>query len=202
MGHSHNAFLDACDYNSATNTCAMDGADKVGCSGPGCPTSNPAYQYVQASDVQPYFTMAETYAFGDRMFQTNEGPSFPAHQYILSGTSRIAAASNTAVADNPANNNAMAGCLAPPGSTEDAIDISQASPKTQLTTLTFPLCFEHATLTDLLDTASFSVEVLRTIGGLDLDRAGCDPAHVPTLFRRRKLRRYRVQRTGLDQLQP
>jgi hypothetical protein len=71
----------------------MNGADLVG----GAPNANcppyPQYQYVQQSDVQPYFTMAETYTFGDRMFQTSEGPSFPAHQYILSGTSAISATS-------------------------------------------------------------------------------------------------------------
>ena len=52
----------------------MNTADLIGC-GPtqNCPTY-PQYQYVQQSDVQPYFTMAETYTFGDRMFQTNQGP--------------------------------------------------------------------------------------------------------------------------------
>ena len=48
-----------------------------------------AYGYVPHNEVTPYFEMAEQYAFADRMFQTNEGPSFPAHQYIVSGTSAI-----------------------------------------------------------------------------------------------------------------
>ena len=52
--------------------------------------SGPALSYVKRKDVLPYFVMAEQYAFADRMFQTNEGPSFPAHQYIVSGTSTIA----------------------------------------------------------------------------------------------------------------
>ena len=87
LGHGHDSFLHACDWNPSTG-CAMDGADLIGCSpSQDCPT-DPQYQYVQASDVQPYFTMAETYTFGDRMFQTNQGPSFPAHQYILAGTFR------------------------------------------------------------------------------------------------------------------
>src|ERR1039458_8260577 len=60
------------------------------------PPLYPQYQYVQASDVQPYFTLAESYTFGDRMFQTNQGPSFAAHQYIISGTSAI---SETSVFD-------------------------------------------------------------------------------------------------------
>src|SRR5208337_2130094 len=76
LGHDHPAFLKACDYNPSTNTCAMDGADKEGCAPHADCPPNAQYQYVQQSDVQPYFTMAETYTFGDRMFQTNQGPSF------------------------------------------------------------------------------------------------------------------------------
>ena len=167
LGHSHGAFVGACDYNSSTNTCAMDGGDKVGCSGSGCPTNAP-YQYVQASDVQPYFTMAETYTFGDRMFQTNEGPSFPAHQYIISGASAVCVPGNCPAgitstifaANNPSNNarsdgTYWAGCLAPPGSEIEAIDTGNPDPSTPTTVIT-QLCFEHPTLTDLLDAASLS----------------------------------------------
>ncbi|MFY9904254.1 MAG: alkaline phosphatase family protein [Terriglobales bacterium] len=180
VGHSHSAFLDICDYNSASNSCAMDGADKIPCTGQGCPAScpqNPAvptcpqFQYVQASDVQPYFTMAETYAFGDRMFQTNEGDSFPAHQYILSGTSRICAppdypcpsgiTDNITISDNPdgdsrsGSSDEWAGCLAPPSAQINSIDISEPNP-TSPQTLISQLCFDHPTLTDLLDTANIS----------------------------------------------
>ncbi len=154
LDHVHASFLQACDYNSANNTCAMDGAYQIGCGPSGCPTY-PQYQYVQPSDVQPYFTMAETYTFGDRMFQTNEGPSFPAHQYILAGTSRIDATSTISAADNPLNTGGQSGCLAAPGADIDAIDISQASPETPETLIT-QLCFEHPTLTDLLDAANLS----------------------------------------------
>ena len=40
-------------------------------------------------------------AFGDRMFQSNQGPSFPAHQYILSGTSAVTTGSSLLAAENP-----------------------------------------------------------------------------------------------------
>jgi len=36
---------------------------------------------------QPYFDIATNYGFANYMFQTNEGPSFPAHQFIFGGTS-------------------------------------------------------------------------------------------------------------------
>jgi phospholipase C len=160
LSHTHDAFLQACVYNPATNSCAMNGADLVGCA-PNCPT-NAAYQYVDNStgDIQPYFDMAETYTFGDRMFQTNEGPSFPAHQYIISGTSRTGESNPIAVADNIGNNQrdgtAWAGCLAPPGSYANGIDITNLDPRAQLNPINYPLCFEHPTLTDLLDTAGLS----------------------------------------------
>ena len=45
------------------------------------------YSYVLQSDVQPYFDIATNYGFANYMFQTNEGPSSEAHQFIFSGTS-------------------------------------------------------------------------------------------------------------------
>jgi phospholipase C len=121
--------------------------------------------------IQPYFTMAETYAFGDRMFQTNEGDSFPAHQYILSGTSRICAppeypcpsgfTDTITIADNPdddtrpGSGDEWAGCLAPPGAKINSIDISQPNPTYPQAVIT-QLCFDHPTLTDLLDAANLS----------------------------------------------
>src|ERR1022692_3478255 len=59
LGHSHSAFVQACDLHASTNTCAMDRADQDECNpSADCP-ANPEYQYVQQSDVQPYCTMAE-----------------------------------------------------------------------------------------------------------------------------------------------
>jgi phospholipase C len=55
-----------------------------------CPPRDVAsYGYVPRGETQPYWTMAERYTFADEMFQTNQGPSFPAHQYLVSGTSTI-----------------------------------------------------------------------------------------------------------------
>jgi phospholipase C len=78
----------------------MDGANliPVAC-GEVCPP-NPQFKYVKASDVAPYFRMAEQYAFADRMFQTNQGASFPAHQFILAETSAPTTTSNLFVAED------------------------------------------------------------------------------------------------------
>lgn len=156
LSHAHSAFTEMCDLNSSTQVCAMDGADLIT---PSCATgvtncwpANPQFMYVNPADVQPYFQMAEQYVFADRMFQTNQGPSFPAHQFILSGTSAPAVGSNLFVAENPtgavnANNNT--GCTAPPAEYVNVINpMGTESP-------TYP-CFEHPTLTDLLDTANIT----------------------------------------------
>jgi hypothetical protein len=47
----------------------------------------PSYSYVRKSDVQPYFNIATAYGFANYMFQSNEGMSMPAHQFLFTGTS-------------------------------------------------------------------------------------------------------------------
>jgi phospholipase C len=153
LSHAHSAFVAMYDGGK------MDGADKIpiGCKAGvlGCPPPNPQFQYVNPSDVQPYFQLAETYTFGDRMFQTNQGPSFPAHQFIISGTSapsptsNLFASENVVLPPNPGSNTA-AGCAGPPGETVAMIDATGSEATRQ-----FP-CFEHPTLTDLLDTSGIT----------------------------------------------
>jgi phospholipase C len=149
-GHSHGAFKAMCDLNSATGQCRMDGADLIPVS---CPTGMQDYctfAYVNPSDVQPYFQLAEQYTFADRMFQTNQGPSFPAHQFIISGTSAPSIGSDLFAAENPNNPNGgtpNAGCDAPAAYTVKLIDPTGSE------TANNPIypCFEHKTLTDLLE---------------------------------------------------
>jgi phospholipase C len=45
------------------------------------------YAYVPLSETAPYWTLAQRYTLADRMFQSNTGPSFPAHQYMIAGQS-------------------------------------------------------------------------------------------------------------------
>ncbi len=145
--HSHGSFEKMCDLNSA-GQCQMDGADliPVACN-PGatdCPAPDLTFGYVDPTDVQPYFQMAEQYTFADRMFQTNQGPSFPAHQFIISGTSAPSAGSNLFASENP---NMSAGCYAPVGSMVRLID--QNGSETSNPPI-YP-CLEHQTLSDLLE---------------------------------------------------
>jgi phospholipase C len=65
----------------------------------------PSYSFVQRSDAQPYVDIAANYGFANYMFQTNEGPSFEAHQFLFTGTSAPVAPGKTNyldfVAENP-----------------------------------------------------------------------------------------------------
>lgn len=82
-------------------------------------TAKHPFHYVDPAEVQPYFEMAEQYTFADRMFQTHQGPSFPAHQFIIAGTSAPTATSDLFAAENvgfPTNagSNMEAGCARRP----------------------------------------------------------------------------------------
>jgi len=144
LDHSHHGF--ATEYNGG----AMNGFDTEGSSActSGCPPANVrAYGYVPQSEVQPYFAMAQQYTFADRMFQTNQGPSFPAHQYIIAGTSAPATGSALFASENPfkPGGGGTGGCDSPAGSLVALIDPSGSEAQQ-----TYP-CFEHQTLFDLLD---------------------------------------------------
>jgi phospholipase C len=142
LSHTHQAFVDMYDGGR------MDGADliPVECNlgVTNCAPPNAQFSYVNPSEVQPYFSLAEQYTFADRMFQTNQGPSFPAHQFILSGTSAPSAGSPLFAAENPLQTTDT-GCTAPKGQTIPLID-----PSGNETARAYP-CYEHPTLTDLLD---------------------------------------------------
>ena len=153
LSHAHAAFVAMYDGGN------MDGANKVRVSckkgAQDCPPANPQFKYVDNSTglLDPYFQMAEQYTFGDRMFQTNQGPSFPAHQFIISGTSAPSSDSDLFAAENPggiSNAGGNTGCTAPSGEVVAMIDPS-GSEATKL----YP-CFEHRTLVDYLDDRGIS----------------------------------------------
>ncbi len=151
LSHAHSAFVSMYDGGK------MDGANLIACTPVAeCPPTahpNPQYHYVIQTDVAPYFAMAEQYTFGDRMFQTNEGPSYPAHQFIFAGTSAPSPTSPLFAAENPVNSaSEPVGCIAPVDNTVTMID---ASGNESAQAPQYP-CFEHATLSDLLDTKGLS----------------------------------------------
>jgi len=120
----------ACPKNQIQYPCPFDLTKKTDCS---------QYTYVENTQsdpvVQPYWDIAEKYGFANYFFQTNQGPSLPAHQFLFAGTSVPVYPSDTHyhakggvnyyyhddfVAENPSDSNQNdkipgddTGCIAP-----------------------------------------------------------------------------------------
>jgi phospholipase C len=180
--HTHTGFVDMCDPDPVTMECRNTGAWR---------TSVPAgssYAYVANPPVknydgsaghvlQPYLTLAKQYGWANYMYQTNQGPSYPAHQFMFSGTSAPTEADDAKsifVAEN-FNNLVLgkeAGCLVPASATNAMIspDVGATPPSsctvfpgavkecpvtnTKLVYPTDPVgsfCFEHKTMANVLD---------------------------------------------------
>jgi phospholipase C len=104
INHSHDQFLE--DYDNGLG----DGFDQEinkftrGCANainePSCwilygaAHLQTAFAYVPHGEIKPYWAMARRYALADRTFQSNNGPSYPSHQYMIAGEAGT-------VADNP-----------------------------------------------------------------------------------------------------
>jgi phospholipase C len=53
---------------------------------PVCPQQTYVSGTYDNSIVFPYFDIATKYGFANYFFQTNQGPSMPAHQFLFTGT--------------------------------------------------------------------------------------------------------------------
>src|SRR6516165_10826513 len=98
ISHAHTSFVTEYaggkmnGFDLAVSRCAKPGA---------CPPPNlRAYAKVPLNEAKPYWDMAHYWVLADRMFQTNQGPSFPAHQYTISGTSTLTTGSSLRAAEN------------------------------------------------------------------------------------------------------
>jgi hypothetical protein len=155
--HLHPAWEDQYTKGSCSS-----GVEGKSCTTIACPQDT----YVNAGDVNPYFQIAQDYGFANYFFQTNQGPSFPAHQFLFSGTS-------APEPYNPSDPKAYykwfaseitadtndAGCAASPDQKILDIDLlgnesfAFDPPGDPSAEVGYP-CYEHATLTDLLDQAA------------------------------------------------
>ena len=127
IDHSHTGWRQQWDRG------AMDNFDNKGTMLP--------YSYIDRSEIQPYWTLAKNFTLGDRMFQSNTGPSFVAHQYMIAGQSGKAS-------EDPSGK--RWGCDAVPGSLvplmgPDGTDLPGVFP-----------CFDYSTMADLLDAKGIS----------------------------------------------
>ena len=157
LSHSHKAFLSMYDNGK------MDGASGIVCLG-ACPSA-PQFKYVGNDDhtLDPYLELATRYGWANYMFQTNEGPSFPAHQFLFGGTSAPSAPDDAAgiyASENSTPVGATAGCIALASTSVQLIDPTGEHQRI------YP-CFEHQTLTDVLDTSAISWKYYTPGVGLD-----------------------------------
>jgi phospholipase C len=173
LSHAHSAWVAECDKDTS-GTCLMDGAAGVSCSGT-CLTQ-PQFRFATGDStagytLQPYLDLATQYGWANYMFQTNEGPSYPAHQYIFGATSALNAADDASglfLAENPCAPNGTTGkclnvnppykaggdtgCLAPLGELNFQID----STGTETVIANNPLgtfCYPRHSLAKLIDNA-------------------------------------------------
>ncbi len=133
VDHARQTFLNSYDGGK------MDGFNTIGT----LPKRDGDYSYafVPRSETQPYWTLARNFTFADETFESVGGPSFPAHQYLISGES------GTAV-DNPtrtAKDVFWWGCDSPKG-----VTVALLGPNGADGQRVFP-CFDYPTLADVLD---------------------------------------------------
>jgi phospholipase C len=104
LQHCHAAFEN--DYDGG----AMDGFYSEGKGACTASTPKPSkaltYQYVQKSDIEPYWDIAEQWVLADAMFQTQGSGSFTAHQDLIRGGTCVQScpspsASTESLVDNP-----------------------------------------------------------------------------------------------------
>jgi phospholipase C len=127
-----------------------------------------AYAYVPRGDIAEYWEMARANVLADRMFESNQGPSFPAHQYLLSGTSTIQDGSNLRASEEPSapSGRFTGGCDSPTGSLGTVIDQYGNEDKS-----VFP-CFDRTSLLAFANSNSVSWRYYQA-GGTD------GPWHAP-----------------------
>jgi phospholipase C len=145
--HTHSAFVT--EFNDGK----LNGFSAERCLHK-CPR-NGVYAYVNPADVAQYYAMAEKYAVADHNLQSNEGPSFPAHLYLVAAQSGTPG-SNWYISENP--NDSLGkkerNCLAPHQTHVLQIDMTSAFPGEE-GDKTFP-CVDPPTILQGLQAKGFT----------------------------------------------
>lgn len=171
LDHGHGGWVKECDLNKGGNPpqCRMDGAAATR-------INRGAFAFVENTVdsghplgiLYPYLTLATQYGWANFMFQTNQGPSFPAHQFIFGGTSALSQTGDQAgtfISENFGKG--AAGCYAQDGETTSLID---SNGKETLFTINYGLgntvCVTgRQTMRDLLENNGIGWKYYSTNGG-------------------------------------
>jgi phospholipase C len=144
FGHSYHVV--PVDYdNGAMDGFGMESGSKK------CPgkAGTAVYQYVDPTQIAPYWDIAEQYVLADQMFQTQGSGSFTAHQDLIAASTIINEPTDTkSLVDFPSHR--PWGCDAPKG-TKTSLLVAQGSQlKDEYGKGPYP-CLTYRTLRDLLD---------------------------------------------------
>ena len=142
FGHSYNGFRR--DYDGGQ----MDGfgletggkcAGKVG---------KKPYQYVNPTEIAPYWDIAQQFVLADHMFQTQGSGSFTAHQDLIAGGTIINAQQTESLIDFPSAK--PWGCDAPSTAVTSYLLATKTKLEYRYNKGPFP-CLTYETMRDLLD---------------------------------------------------
>jgi len=169
LSHAHSAFVSESTAATATTPLVPDCGGSTTAEVFGCAAST-WNQFMYVDDAQalkynnkygkgtthildPYLAMAQRWGWANYMYQTNQGPSYPAHQFIFSGTSAPTAsddAMGTFVSENFTPKGAFAGCLAKTTAMNDLINSSGV--ETAYGGALGDFCYSHESMVTVLDT--------------------------------------------------
>jgi phospholipase C len=148
MNHMRPQYLIDCDLKGSV--CQMDGFNHTYFGQfPAKPTY--PYQYANPDEIKPYWFIAQNYAIGDHMFQTQGSGSFTAHQDFIAGWTKIN--SSHSIVNVPSDNQHW-GCDSHKGTVTDLLTtkLKLESGQGPFPCLTYPT----GTLRDLLDAKGVS----------------------------------------------
>ncbi len=141
--------FDCSHAHSAFDNDVLKGFDTEPC-GAGAP-ADAAFTYVNPADITEYTTLAKDYAIADHVLQGNEGPSFPAHLYLIAATTKLAPASDFNISENDKYSSGS-GCEPQTDKTIATINMTKTWPEDDDKARAFP-CIAVPTIFNELDTA-------------------------------------------------
>jgi len=172
LSHAHSAFASESTTPSTALVPGCDGASNAAVFGCAASTWN-QFMYVDNAQalkstnlygknltthiLDPYIAMAKRWGWANYMYQTNQGPSYPAHQFIFGGTSAPSQQQDQQgifVSENFTPQGAFAGCLADTSAMNFLIDSSGT--ETPYGGVLGDFCYSHNTMATLLDPPKIS----------------------------------------------
>ncbi len=155
-------LIEPCDFGHSYHTVpvdyddgAMDGFGMEGGSKK-CPgkVGTEVYQYVDPSQIAPYWDMAEQYVLADQLFQTQGSGSFTAHQDLIAASTIIDQPTDTkSLVDYPSHR--PWGCDAPKGTKTSLLVAQGKKLRDEYGAGPYP-CLTYKTMRDLLDAKGVS----------------------------------------------